>query len=87
VRHDVGGWLSGPSADSRAGRAAAEHLREGDKLLLDDGTVATVMDVQHGEYWLNTGHNGPGVAVGWRSGSSRGVLFRCLDDVLYRVTW
>jgi hypothetical protein len=84
VRHDGGGWISGPSVGSRTETVAAEHVRSGDTLVLDDGSVATVTDIGRGDYWLAGGH-GPGVAIGWRSGSSRGVLFRHRDDLLYRT--
>jgi hypothetical protein len=57
----------------------------GDVLIID-GTRAEVTDVRTGDYWLNTGHHGPGVALGWRSGTSSGVMFRAADDVLSRVT-
>jgi len=60
-------------------------VRASDELVLEDGTVAMVTDVQRGDYWLNEGHHGPGVAVSWRAGSSRGVLFRRADDVLCRA--
>jgi len=84
VRHDVAGWTSGTSADSRTETVVAEHVRSGDTLVLDDGSVATVTDIGLGDYWLVDSH-GPGVAIGWRSGSSRGVLFRHRDDLLYRT--
>jgi len=83
VRIDHGGWISGPSADAEP--VEAGQVRPGDVLVLDDGTRAEVTDVRHGDYWLNTGCHGRGVAIGWRSGSSSGVLFRQASELLPRL--
>jgi hypothetical protein len=81
---DVGGWLSGASISTEP--VAARDIQPGDALLLDDGTRAEVTDIRTGDFWLNTGGHGPGVALGWRAGSSTGVLFRDRSDVVQRVT-
>lgn len=83
VHRDVGGWISGPSAHAEF--VTAEHVRAGDVLLLDDRTRAEVTDIRHGDFWMNTGNHGPGVAIGWRAGTSSGVMFRNADDRLQRL--
>ncbi len=115
VRHDVGGWISGPclrpcgrcgqpapegsdwcagceeqdGAEALAALSGTEPVAAGDVLigdvLLTGGTVAEVTDVRSGDYWLTTGKHGPGVALGWRSGTSSGVMFRSADDTLERL--
>jgi hypothetical protein len=82
VRHDIGGWISGPMLDAEP--VAAEDLQTGEVIVLDDGTCAEVTDIQHGDFWLNTGRHGQGVAIGWRSGSSSGMMFRPGSDTLLR---
>ena len=82
VRRDIGGWISGPSL--RTELVAAESVRAGDVLLLDDGTRAEITDIRHGFYWLETGHE-PGIALGWKSGTSSGMLFRKASDILQRA--
>ncbi len=82
VRHDAGGWISGPSLTTEP--VAAGDVTEGDVIVLDDGTCAEVTDIRHGDYWLNTGRHGPGVAISWRSGSSSGMMFRLSSDTLLR---
>ena len=62
----------------------AEDIEPGDVLLLDDGTRAEVTDIAFGYYWLAGGHE-QGVALGWRSGSSSGLLFRRAADIVRRV--
>ncbi len=63
----------------------AEHVMAGDTVLID-GTEAEITDVRHGDYWLTTGQHGPGVALGWRCGSSSGIMFRRADDTLDRIS-
>ena len=53
----------------------ATQIRAGDIVLLDDGTTAAVTDVRAGEFWMRAGC-ASGVAIGWRSGTASGVLFR-----------
>src|SRR5260221_1800626 len=84
--------LCGPCIARRLGEPAertepvpAGELAAGDIVRLDDGTVAEVTDVRRGDFWLNTGRHGPGVAIGWRSGSSSGVMFRRGADLLQRA--
>jgi hypothetical protein len=84
VRYDTGQWISGASISTEP--VAAGELQPGDALLLDDGTRAEVTDIRTGDFWLNTGRHGPGVALGWRAGSSSGVMFRDGSDVVRRVT-
>jgi hypothetical protein len=83
VCHDRGGWISGPSASVEP--VAARDVQAGDRLLLEDGQAAEVTDIRHGFYWLESGHE-PGIAIGWKAGSSSGVLFRKASDILQRVT-
>ena len=64
---------------------SAADVRNRDRLVLDDGTEATVTDLRYGEYWLSTGR-GHGIAVSWRAGSSSGVMFRRGDEILRRLT-
>ncbi len=64
----------------------AADLAAGDVVLLDDGTRAEITDIRSGDYWLATGDHGAGVALGWQSGSSSGVMFRSGDDVLQRIS-
>jgi hypothetical protein len=82
VLHDHGRWISGPSLSTEP--VAAEEVEPGDILLLDDGTRAEVSDTAYGFYWLPGGHQ-QGVALGWRSGSASGLLFRRADDILRRI--
>ena len=85
VRQDLGGWISGPSADAEP--IAAEDIRAGDRLLLDDGKPAEVTDVRHSIYQFPPPDGqSPGVAIGWKSGTSSGLLFRKASDLLHRVT-
>jgi hypothetical protein len=86
VRHDYGGWISGPCLDvpEHTEPVAAGDVQPGDTVLID-GMRAEVTDVRAGDYWLNTGRHGPGVAIGWRSESSSGVMFRRAGDTLRRV--
>jgi hypothetical protein len=84
VRYDLGGWISGPSITPSTEPVPAEEVEEGDVLLLDDGTHAEVTDTAFGFYWLADGHE-PGVAIGWRSGSSSGLMFRRAADILLRA--
>ncbi len=77
--------ISGPSAGTE--QAAAGDVRAGDRLLLDGGQAAEVTDIRYGSWWFPPpdGHS-PGVAIGWKAGSSSGVLFRKAGDILQRVT-
>jgi hypothetical protein len=86
VRRDLGGWISGPGLDHAPGSepVAAGNVQPGDILLIND-TEAEVTDVRFGDYLLATGDHGPGVAIGWRSGSSSGVTFRAAADMLQRA--
>ncbi len=61
VRHDHGGWLSGPSITTEP--VPAGDIQAGDRLLID-GTVAEVTDVRTGDFWLNTGRHAPSRAAG-----------------------
>jgi len=84
VRADVGGWISGPAVDGTEA-VPADSVRVGDVLILGDGARAEVTDLRRGDYWLNSGRHGPGVAIGWRSGSASGVMFREASEVLLRL--
>ena len=81
MRHDAGGWISGPSLPVVL--ADAGQVRPGDRIVMD-GLPADVTDVRHGEWWMDEGR-APGVAIGWEAGSSRGVMFRRADDTVYLV--
>jgi hypothetical protein len=64
----------------------AEDIEEGDRLLLDDGTIAEVADVRIGIYHFPEGR-AQGVAIGWKSGRrASGLLFRRASDLLNRVS-
>jgi len=56
----------------------------GDVLVLGDGTRAEITDIRHGVYWLAPGRE-PGIALGWRSGTSSGLLFRRAADIVHRA--
>ena len=64
---------------------AVEHVRAGDVVLLDDGTLAVIDSVRFGSYWLDSGRQEPAVALGWQAGTSSGVMFRRCSDILQRV--
>lgn len=85
MRHDVGGWISGPSANAE--QIEAERVLRADVLLLDDGTSAEATDLRRGDFWMNTGRHAAWFAIGWRSltGSASGVLFRASSDVPKRT--
>ena len=83
VRHDEGGWISGPSITTEP--VAAEQVEPGDILLLDDCTRAEVTDTAFGFYHLPDGHQ-QGLALGWQCGTASGLLFRKADDILLLVT-
>ncbi len=53
-------------------------------LLLDDGTRAEVTDLGEGYYHFPGGRQ-LGVALGWRAGTSSGMLFRKASDILLRL--
>ena len=82
VRQDLGGWISGPSLNSEP--VSTADVRIGDRLLYD-AAVVTVTDIRDGFFWLETGHE-PGIALGWRSGSASGLIFRKATDLMERVT-
>ncbi len=82
VRVGAGGWISGPSASIEP--VPAEAIEAGDFLLLDDGIQAEVTDVRYGFYWFPGGRE-QGVSIGWRAGTSSGMLFRKASDILHRV--
>ena len=85
VLPDAGGWISGPSAHQPGSAPVrADCVQVGDVLLLDDGTHAKVTDLCHGWYWFPEGR-GQGIAIGWRSGRSSGLLFRRASDSLSRL--
>jgi hypothetical protein len=81
VRHDQGGWISGPSLSTEP--VSTADVRIGD-VLLYDGTAVTVTDIRDGFFWLETGHE-PGIALGWRAGSASGLIFRKASDTLQRL--
>jgi hypothetical protein len=83
VRHDQGGWISGPSASTEF--VPAEQVGEGDVLLLDGEMRAEVTDIRYGYYWFPAGRQ-QGVSIGWKSGTSSGLLFRKASDSLHRIT-
>ena len=84
IRHDAGGWISGPSVSAEP--VAAQDVGTGDRILLDDGRTAEVTDVSTGDYYFAQGR-GPGVALGWKAGSTTsGMMLRRGSDVLQRVT-
>jgi len=82
VRHDLGGWISGSSVEAEA--VAAGEIEPGDILLLDSGIQAEVTDVRDGFYRFPSGRE-MGVAIGWKLGTSSGLLFRRASDMLQRL--
>jgi hypothetical protein len=84
VRQDQGGWISGPSITTE--QVLAEDVETGDRLVYDN-RVIEVTDFATGYYWFPPpdGHS-PGVSIGWKAGSSSGLLFRHGSDLLERVT-
>jgi hypothetical protein len=85
VSQDQGGRISGPSAYAEP--VAAEDIEPGDRLRLDDGRTAEATDIKLGFYYFENYQHGPGVAIGWKSGStSSGMMFRRGSDLLQRVT-
>ena len=75
-------WISGPSLNSEP--VSTADVRIGDRLLYD-AAVVTVTDIRDGFFWLETGQE-PGIALGWRSGSASGLIFRKATDLMERVT-
>lgn len=84
IRHDWGGWISGPCLPGGIEPVAAELVEPGDVLLFEDGTEAEVTDVRPGFYYLPDGR-GQGTAIGWRAGTASGLMFRKTGDVINRV--
>ncbi len=83
IRHDIGGWVSGPSLTPEP--VPADRVGAGDVLVLDDGTCAEVTGVRSGFYQFPEGR-GQGVAIGWKSGPvASGVMFRKASDTLQRA--
>ena len=82
IRHDQGGWISGPSFSTE--NVLAEDVEAGDRLLYD-GHVAEVTDTRLGFYRFPEGRL-PGVSIGWKAGSSSGLLFRRASEMLQRIT-
>src|SRR5260370_37022580 len=82
ARTDQGGWISGPSVNAKS--VPAEDIEEGDRLLLDDGTVAEVTDMGYGYHWFPGGRQ-PGIAIGSQAGTSSGPLFRKASGLVQRV--
>jgi len=67
------------------GQVPAWRVQAGDRLLIG-GLPAEVTDVRAGFWWFPSGHRDYGVAIGWKAGSSSGLLFRKAGDILPRVT-
>ncbi len=67
--------------------AAAEQIRAGDVLVLDDGTIGEVTVITPCTVRLPAGGYGDGVALWWaqRGGSQSGVMVRRNSDVLQRA--
>ena len=81
IRPDLGGWISGPSVSTE--NVLAEDVEAGDRLLYD-GRIAEVTDTRLGFYRFPEGRL-PGVSIGWKAGSSSGLLFRRASDLLQRI--
>jgi hypothetical protein len=63
LRPAAGERSRGGGACTEAGGAepvAVEHVREGDIVLLNDGTIAVIDSVRFGSYWLDSGRQEPG---------------------------
>jgi hypothetical protein len=85
VRHDHGGWISGPSISTKY--VAAESLRPGDKILYG-GLVVEVAAWPLAADWREGGEHMTGVEVQCRdvSGSARLSLFRRRHHEFERIT-
>lgn len=75
VAHDVGGWISGPSAD--ISYVSAADIWAGDILALPDGIYADVTGAARADMWLDD-EFADGVMITWkqRGGTASGVLRR-----------
>ncbi len=82
IGQDQGGWISGPSISTE--QVLAQDVEAGDKLLYE-GRVVEVTDTRYGFYRFPEGRL-PGTSVGWKAGSSSGLLFRRASDLLERIT-
>src|SRR5260221_14202325 len=82
VRHDQGGWISGPSISTE--NVLAQDVETGDRLVYD-GRVVEISDIHEGFYYLRDGRE-QGLAIGWKAGNSSGLLFRHASDLLQRVS-
>jgi hypothetical protein len=80
VGQDQGGWISGPSISTE--QILAQDVETGDRLVYD-GRVIEISDVNRGFYYLRDGRE-QGLAIGWKSGNSSGLLFRHVSDLLER---
>ena len=57
----------------------------GDRLLLEDGTVAEIDAIRHGDYLFPAGRH-HGVALCWKSGErTSGMMFRRGSELLQRL--
>jgi hypothetical protein len=82
VRQDLGGWISGPSVNAE--QILAQDVEIGDRLVYDS-RVIEISDINYGLYYFRDGRE-QGLAIGWKAGSSSGLLFRHGSDLLQRVT-
>ena len=85
IRHDVGGWISGPSADipERAEPVPAVEVRRGDVLAYDGREL--LVTGANGAWYVEDGAPVAGIAIDTRAGSQRWTLYRRGTDLLHRI--
>jgi hypothetical protein len=81
VRRDIGGWISGPSADPEPVQAG--DIKAGD-MLLHEGIPVTVTATRASKYWIGPEFT-DGVAIDWESPNRLGRMFRRETDTLERL--
>jgi hypothetical protein len=84
VRPDAGGWISASCISFD--EVPADEVGPADRLLLDDGMLATVIRVTQGVFWLPDSRE-HGVAIDWeqQDGTATGTLVRAADTIVQRV--
>jgi hypothetical protein len=81
VRHDAGGWISGPAADA----VPASQIRADDVVIVGPAS-GRVESVEAAQFIDDaTGTTVTGIAIWWRGENSRGVLRRRDGDLVQRA--
>jgi hypothetical protein len=81
LRRDIGGWISGPSADVEP--VEARDIQAGDMVMLD-GLPVKVTAVEYGKYWIGREFT-DGVKIDWEAGNRLGRMSRREADTLDRI--